>query len=135
MQGPKLKIITDCQECTFVGKTGICKKLNISLEVRNGLIQPDKNCPFLEENSIQFHNESLFKLHEDREENLKKKMQKIFCDFQLKKLTVNEILISTEKINDEHILKIQEEFSDYSYEIYVDDNINLKLALTKKITK
>lgn len=136
MQGPKLKIQYECGDCEFTnhnrGKV-ICDKLNITLQVKEGKIVTDLTCPFIEENEIRFHNESLFKIHEKQEESLKYILKNIFTNFEFHNLTVNEILLTIETITKHHIEKIQKELPDYLYEIYVDNHINLKLCLTKKL--
>lgn len=137
MLGPKLKVVSVCWNCNFVrynyeAKLNICDKLHLNLltnEIKQAI--PDKNCPFLEETSIQFHNESLFQLHENREEKLKKKIENIFSDFKFETLTVNEILLSLEEVTDVQISQIQKELSQYNFKIErASDDINLILTLT-----
>lgn len=133
MQGPKLNIITECKDCQFLGATIICNKLNVSLELKNGLINPHKSCPFLEENAIKFHNEAISKITKNKETKIKNIIDEIFPDCELRLFSVNEIILATETITNDHIVKIQKEFPDYLYEIYVDDYMNLKLSLTKLV--
>ena len=141
MQGPKLKIISECGNCEFLNHNRdylFCDKLSnhqttYILEKINNNVIPDKNCPFLEETSIQFHNESLFQLHENREEKLKKKIESIFSNFKFEKLTMNEIHISIEEITEFHISEIQKELSQYNFKIErASNDINLILILTRK---
>ena len=140
MQGPKLKIISECGGCKYVRynyEAGLnnCDKLHIILlTTETKEVIPDKNCPFIDETSIQFHNESLFQLHENREEKLKKKIESIFSDFKFEKLTINEIHLSIEEITEFHISKIQKELSQYNFKIErASDDINLILTLTRKV--
>ena len=138
-QGPSFILKDHCTGCCFLKTTltkiKSCDKLNMRLDVYENteLPIPNLNCPFAEENTIQFHNESLFKIHESKEEKLKTIIESIFTNFEFHNLTVNEILLTTETITNHHIEKIQKELSDYLYEIYVDDHVNLKLCLTKKL--
>lgn len=138
MQGPKLKVVVECGNCEFLKQTQLndkfCDKLNIKLRTNNNLsTPPDKNCPYLEENYIEFHNESLFQLHENREEKLKKKIESIFSDFKFEKLTMNEIHLSIEEVTDFHISEIQKELSQYNFKIErASDDVNLILTLTRK---
>lgn len=140
-QGPSFILKDHCSGCCFLKTTQtngyFCDKLNMRLDVYNNTELPSTNlnCPFTEENLIQFHNESLFKIHENKEEKIKKIIESIFLNFEFHNLTVNEILLTTETITKHHIEKIQKELPDYLYDIYVDDHVNLKLCLTKLTKK
>lgn len=146
MQGPKLKIVAECGNCEFLNYNKdyfICEKLSVGCTwtldklAKNAILDknpiPPSECPFLEENSIHFHNESLFQLHENREEKLKKKIESIFSDFKFEKLTLNKILLSLEEVTDFQISQIQKELSQYNFKIErASDDINLILTLTKR---
>lgn len=140
MQGPKLKIVTECGNCKYLKLEQLynnsCKKLNVKLQTNGiNLPIPNENCPFLEENSITFHNESLMKISKNKEDKIENSIKTIFPLYKFHKLSINEIILATETITNDHIVKIQKEFPDYLYEIYVDDYMNLKLSLTKKLVK
>lgn len=136
MQGPTLIIEKTCNDCEYLKVHIKSSRLEHRCEKTNNELltsRPDKNCPFLEESLIQFHTESLFQLHENKEEKLKKKIENIFSDFKFEKLTINEIHLSIEEITEFHISEIQKELSQYNFKIErASDDVNLILTLTRK---
>lgn len=138
-QGPYFSLKDHCTGCCFLKTTltndRFCDKLNMRLDTYNNtnLPIPNLNCPFAEENLIQFHNEALFKIHENKEEKIKTIIESIFSDFKFETLTINKILLSLEEVTDFQISQIQKELSQYNFKIErASDDINLILTLTKR---
>ncbi len=135
MQGPKLKVVAECGNCEFLGITTLCKKLNISLELRNGLVQPNENCPFVEENAIRFHSESITQISKIKEIKNKETLKSIFNNDSMFSIKPNEIFVTSESITCSMIDKVKLHFPDYTMEFSVADNYNVCLSLTKKLIK
>ena len=139
MIGPKLKIISECDKCEFKyfhyhNNHYLCNKLNVVLSrTRTEEIIPNENCPFLEENAIKFHTESITQISKTKDTKTKETLKSIFNKDSEVSIKTNEIFITSESITCSMIDKVKLHFPDHDMEFSVADNYNVCLSLTKKI--
>ncbi len=138
MQGPKLKIQYECGNCKYLKSEQLnnnsCKKLNVKLQTNGiNLPIPNENCPFLEENAIIFHTESITQISKTKEIKIKETLKSIFNNDSMYSIKPNKIFITSESITCSMIDKVKTYFPDYTMEFSVADNVNVCLSLTKKL--
>ncbi len=139
-QGPKLVVITTCNNCEYQDKTltgNYCNKLSRFLDVDySNFVRPHVNCPFLQSEKVMLE----AKLEEIKNSEAKKLEKLILSIFSGHKYGVdtytNEIFVMSKNvITLDNLIDFREKLPDYDFTIEACDCDLFQIRLLKKEIK
>lgn len=136
-QGPKLIIITTCNNCEYQDTTltgNFCNKLSRFLDVDySNFVRPHVNCPFLQTEKVMLE-AKLEEIKNSESKKLEKLILGIFSGYEYSIDTyTNEIVFMTNKaVTLNNLLEFREKLPDYDFTIEACADDLLQIILLEK---